>query len=65
MPAGWIASLNYAYSGTDVLGRTGDGNDLALIISMVPEARAWLLVWAAALASAGGALARGRRKNAV
>jgi T5SS/PEP-CTERM-associated repeat protein/autotransporter-associated beta strand protein len=38
-------SLNYAFSGTDALGRIGDGNDLAItVITAVPEARAWLML---------------------
>jgi autotransporter-associated beta strand protein len=52
--------IDYAFTGTDALGRTGDGNDLAIIITIVPEARAWLLVGAAALACAGATLVRKR-----
>src|SRR4051794_28010579 len=36
LPAGYIAILNYAFTGTDALGRIGDGNDLAVTLQ-VPE----------------------------
>ena len=35
LPGGFSATVNYAFSGTDSLGRTGDGNDLA--VHVVPE----------------------------
>jgi autotransporter-associated beta strand protein len=37
LPTGYAWSVNYAFSGKDSLGRIGDGNDLALSISAVPE----------------------------
>ena len=38
VPAGYTASVNYAFSGTDALGRVGDGNDLAVTLTAaVPE----------------------------
>jgi len=37
VPAGYTVSVDYAFSGTDSLGRVGDGNDLAVTITAVPE----------------------------
>jgi hypothetical protein len=59
LPIGIVAALDYAYVGTDSLGRVGDGNDLAIIISMVPEARAFLLMGAVGI---GIALVSWRRR---
>jgi fibronectin-binding autotransporter adhesin len=36
-PIGFLASVDYAYSGTDAIGRIGNGNDLAITITAVPE----------------------------
>jgi T5SS/PEP-CTERM-associated repeat protein/autotransporter-associated beta strand protein len=36
VPAGYVATVNYAFTGTDALGRIGDGNDLAVTFA-VPE----------------------------
>jgi fibronectin-binding autotransporter adhesin len=42
-PAGYMAQVNYAYSGIDAEGRVGNGNDMAITLSMVPEvSAAWL-----------------------
>src|SRR5262249_61804089 len=32
LPAGYSATVNYAFSGTDSIGRTGDGHDLAVCV---------------------------------
>ena len=53
LPSGLLASVDYAYTGTDVVGRQGDGNDLAIIISMVPEAGAFLLLGVISLIGLG------------
>src|SRR5205814_1924561 len=37
LPPGYAATLDYAYTGTDALGRTADGNDIALTLTAVPE----------------------------
>jgi autotransporter-associated beta strand protein len=42
LPAGYSATVDYAYSGTDSLGRIGDGNDLA--INVVPEPQTYVLL---------------------
>ncbi|HXA10429.1 MAG TPA: PEP-CTERM sorting domain-containing protein, partial [Chthoniobacterales bacterium] len=47
LPAGYSATVNYAFSGTDSLGRTGDGNDLALQLVPEPQSFALLAVGAA------------------
>ena len=44
VPIGYSAVVNYAYAGTDSLGRTGTGNDIAVIVSVVPEANA-IAMW--------------------
>lgn len=46
LPGNYSAIVNYAFTGTDSLGRTGDGNDLAVTLTAVPEAGAFLLVGA-------------------
>jgi hypothetical protein len=56
LPAGYTATVNYAFSGTDSVGRVGDGNDVA--ITVVPEPST-----AAALVLAGGLLAMRRRRR--
>jgi autotransporter-associated beta strand protein len=56
LPVNYSATVNYAYVGTDAVGRTGDGNDLAVTLSStaaVPEAHQWLMM-ALAAAGAGG-----------
>ncbi len=40
---GFITTIDYAYTGTDVLGRVGDGNDVALTLVAVPEPSGLLL----------------------
>jgi autotransporter-associated beta strand protein len=32
LPTGFAGTVNYAFTGTDSLGRTGDGNDIAIVI---------------------------------
>jgi hypothetical protein len=44
LPPNYAASLNYAYAGTDALGRIGSGNDLAITLAAVPEAPAWMML---------------------
>jgi fibronectin-binding autotransporter adhesin len=58
LPSGYLATLNYAYSGTDILGRVGTGNDVAVTLSAVPEVGAWFLVAAAATCAAIGKVRR-------
>jgi T5SS/PEP-CTERM-associated repeat protein/autotransporter-associated beta strand protein len=56
LPMNYNATVNYAYVGTDELGRPGDGNDLAVTLSstaVVPEAHQWLMMGVAA-AGVGG-----------
>ncbi len=42
VPAGFGVTVNYAFSGTDALGRVGDGNDLA--VTVVPEPATYALI---------------------
>ncbi len=42
LPGGYAATVDYAFSGVDSLGRTGDGNDIA--ITLTPEPTGGLLV---------------------
>jgi hypothetical protein len=35
VPGGYTATVDYAFSGTDTLGRVGNGNDIA--VTIVPE----------------------------
>jgi hypothetical protein len=58
--AGYGAMVDYAYSGTDARGLSGTGNDIAVTLSAVPEARAWLMVSGAAIVAIGAAMARRR-----
>jgi autotransporter-associated beta strand protein/T5SS/PEP-CTERM-associated repeat protein len=44
LPSGYNATADYAYIGTDALGRAGDGNDIAITISAVPEPSSLVLV---------------------
>lgn len=37
LPQGYEASLIYDFDGSDSLGRQGNGNDLAIVITAVPE----------------------------
>jgi autotransporter-associated beta strand protein len=48
LPAGYFASIDYAFSGIDSLGRIGTGNDLAVHITSVPEPSSWALFAAGA-----------------
>ncbi|MGH7180094.1 MAG: PEP-CTERM sorting domain-containing protein, partial [Tepidisphaeraceae bacterium] len=56
LPPDYTASIEYAYSGTDSLGRVGDGNDVA--VTLIPEPGTFGVM----LAAAGVAMARRRRK---
>ncbi len=52
-PIGYAVTINYAYTGTDALGRIGDGNDLAVTVkslSAVPEPTT-VIVWGLVLVS--------------
>lgn len=42
--AGYSYTVNYAFNGTDVLGRVGDGNDLAITLMVIPEPSSLTLV---------------------
>ncbi len=42
LPGGYSATVDYAFSGTDSLGRTGTGNDLA--VEIVPEPQSYALL---------------------
>ncbi|MGH8095283.1 MAG: beta strand repeat-containing protein, partial [Chthoniobacterales bacterium] len=57
LPAGYSATVDYAYSGTDSLGRVGTDNDLAVTIA-VPEPQSYVLLGLGAFAL----LFRGRRR---
>jgi autotransporter-associated beta strand protein len=66
LPVGYLATLDYAYSGTDVLGRVGTGNDLAVtIITFIPETRAWVMVGAVGAVALGVARWRARQRGAA
>jgi autotransporter-associated beta strand protein len=56
-PGDYTASVNYAFTGTDSLGRVGDGNDIA--VTLVPEPSAL------GLALAGLAAVRRRRRAVI
>ncbi len=60
VPNGYTATVNYAYTGTDALGRTGTGNDLAVTIAVVPEPSSLTLF---GLALLGAATTRRRRTS--
>jgi autotransporter-associated beta strand protein len=50
LPEGYTAAINYAFSGTDALGRIGDGNDLAVTLTAaVPEPSTYALFGAGLL----------------
>ena len=36
IPTGFAVAVDYAYHGTDAVGRVGDGNDLAITLSSMP-----------------------------
>jgi autotransporter-associated beta strand protein len=56
LPSGYVATVDYAFTGTDSAGRVGNGNDIAVTITPEPSA--------AVLALAGGLMAiRRRRRN--
>lgn len=63
LPPGWTASLDYGFSGVDMLNRTGDGNDLAIVLSNVPEARGWIMTGAVVVLGACVRLGRKRRRQ--
>ena len=58
VPAGYFATINYGFSGSDSTGRIGDGNDIA--VTVVPEPTSLGLI---ALAAAS-LLGRRRRRRA-
>ncbi len=60
VPNGYTAAVNYAFTGTDALGRTGTGNDVAVTIAQVPEPGSLTLF---GLALAGLFAARRRRTS--
>jgi hypothetical protein len=51
LPAGYSAMISYAFSGTDSLGRVGDGNDIAVQVVPEPGTLVCLLVPALVLAT--------------
>jgi autotransporter-associated beta strand protein len=59
LPAGVTATIDYAFSGVDSLGRVGDGNDIALILAIPEPTSAALLLAGLPLL----ALRRRRTKN--
>lgn len=44
LPAGVTATIDYAFTGVDSLGRVGDGNDIALVLSIPEPTSAALLL---------------------
>jgi T5SS/PEP-CTERM-associated repeat protein/autotransporter-associated beta strand protein len=64
LPPNWSATVNYAYSGTDFLGRVGTGNDLAITVLPEPGAAA-LAACGAVLVSIVASRRRGRRRRPV
>lgn len=50
LPSGYFATVDYEFAGTDALGRTGDGNDIAITLAAVPEP-ATIIVWGLVLMS--------------
>lgn len=36
LPLGYTATIDYAYAGTDILGRVGNGNDIAIVLVPAP-----------------------------
>jgi hypothetical protein len=56
LSGGYTATIDYAYAGTDMLGRIGDGNDIA--VTLLPEPTTVLLLGVIA----AGQLARRRRR---
>ncbi len=59
VPMGFTATVNYAFSGTDTLGRIGDGNDLAVVIDLEAIPEPGTAVWGMAVSL----LACGRRRR--
>lgn len=55
LPSGYVGIIDYAYSGTDALGRVGDGNDIAVYV--VPSPAVFLTV------AGFGAVQLGRRRR--
>jgi fibronectin-binding autotransporter adhesin len=56
LPSGYTASVNYAYTGVDSVGRIGDGNDIAVVVVPAPGV--------ACVLGAGGLAALRRRREA-
>jgi autotransporter-associated beta strand protein len=44
LPAGYSASVDYAYTGVDSLGRTGDGNDIAITLTPEPSTALFVVI---------------------
>ena len=45
VPNGYIATVDYAFTGADALGRIGDGNDIAVTVNqIVPEPSTWTML---------------------
>jgi hypothetical protein len=64
LPQGYDASLIYDFAGEDSLGRLGNGNDLTIVITAVPEpATVTGLSLLAALSLAGARRQRRHRNN--
>lgn len=49
LPDGYVATVDYAFSGTDALGRNGDGNDLAVTFSLAAVPEPGTVAWGAAV----------------
>jgi autotransporter-associated beta strand protein len=47
--SGYTYSLNYAFNGVDSFGKVGDGNDLAVTITAVPEPSSYALLLSGSL----------------
>jgi T5SS/PEP-CTERM-associated repeat protein/autotransporter-associated beta strand protein len=66
LPMNYSATVNYAFVGTDAVGHTGDGNDLAVTLSStaaVPEAHQWLMMGIAAVGAGGYQLLRWQKRR--
>jgi autotransporter-associated beta strand protein len=57
VPSGYTATIDYAFNGTDSLGRVGNGNDIA--VTLIPEPGSLGVM----LGLAGGALISRRRRR--
>jgi hypothetical protein len=64
LPAGYTATINYAFTGTDSAGRVGNGNDIAVTVVTPEPTTAAVLGLAGALISTRRQSRRGRATNA-